>query len=316
MAVSFVKIKKIFVLIVLGIFFFSQDAEARLNIVATIPDLASIAEEVGGDLVNVESLARGYQDTHWVDARPSFVVKLNRADMMIKNGIELEIGWLPVLVTGARNSKIASQAAEGYVDASTFIDRKLEVPDRPVDRSMGDVHPGGNPHYTLDPRNAFLIARGIADRLSLIDPDNSSVYDSNFERFSERLEEKIAEWEDRLSEIEGTRVITYHKRWSYFFDWSGLIEAGTIESKPGIPPTPSHVAQLIRTAEREDVRIVLASNWYPQRTARIIADKLDARHLQVPGMVGGVEGTENYFDFFDYLIDRIVSAVKQQNEIK
>jgi zinc/manganese transport system substrate-binding protein len=160
-------------LAVASVFFICGEAAAKVNIVTSVPDFAAIAREIGGDKVDVISLAKGYQDPHFVDAKPVYVTKLNRADILIYNGLDLEVGWLPILVTGARNSKISTLNAEGNVDASTFIANVLEVPTGPIDRSMGDVHPRGNPHYMLDPRNGFPVAKGIAAKLSEVDPENA-----------------------------------------------------------------------------------------------------------------------------------------------
>jgi len=236
-----------------------SDVSAKVRVVTSVPTLAAIAEEVGGDKVEVEGLAKGYQDPHFVDSKPSYVLLLNKADLLLYTGLDLEIGWLPVLITGSRNSKITSTASPGRLDTSTLILNILEVPNTKVDRSMGDIHPGGNPHYWLDPRNGIATANGIAERLMEIDPENSSYYDERLGDFVKRLNAKIQEWDKKLAPYRGTEIVTYHKSWVYFSDWAGFKEVGYIEPKPGIPPSPSHAAELIR--KMKEIRSDCRKNW-------------------------------------------------------
>ncbi|MGH7850753.1 MAG: metal ABC transporter substrate-binding protein, partial [Thermodesulfobacteriota bacterium] len=214
---------------VISMFFICGEAGAKVNIVTSVPDFASIAGEIGGDKVDVLSLAKGYQDPHFVDAKPIYVTKLNRADILVYNGLDLEVGWLPVLVTGARNSKISTRNSEGNVDASVFIANILELPTGPIDRSMGDVHPGGNPHYMLDPRNGIAVAKGITTKLSEIDPENASYYEANYKKFTDLLNLKIKEWDELLAPYIGTEIVSYHKNLTYFTEWAGFKEIGYIE---------------------------------------------------------------------------------------
>jgi len=285
-------------------------AEAKVRVVTSTPDFAAIAKEIGGDKIDVESLAKGYQDPHFVDAKPIYITKLNRADILVYNGLDLEIGWLPILVTGARNSNIATLNSPGNVDASRFLTTVLDLPTGPVDRSMGDVHPRGNPHYMLDPRNGILVAKGITGKLSEVDPENAEYYEENYRNFEKRLELKIAAWTKELAPYKGTKVVSYHKNLNYFTRWAGFEDAGYIEPKPGIPPTPSHVAALIKKMEAEDVKLVLASNYYPQKTPRIISEKTGAVFLSLPTSVGGEDGIDTYFDLFDAIVGQITSALQ------
>ncbi len=287
-------------------------AEAKVRVVTSTPDFAAIAKEIGGDKIDVESLAKGYQDPHFVDAKPIYITKLNRADILVYNGLDLEIGWLPILVTGARNSNIATLNSPGNVDASRFLTTVLDLPTGPVDRSMGDVHPRGNPHYMLDPRNGILVAKGITEKLSEVDPDNTGYYEENYRNFEKLLELKIAEWAKELAPYKGTKVVSYHKNLNYFTRWAGFEDAGYIEPKPGIPPTPSHVAALIKKMEAEDVKLVLASNYYPQKTPRIISEKTGAVFLSLPTSVGGEDGINTYFDLFDAIVGQITSALESK----
>lgn len=299
------------ILALVSIVLTGQTVLAKVNIVTSVPDYAAIAKEIGGDRVEVISLAKGYQDPHFVDAKPVFITRLNKADMLIYNGLDLEIGWLPILITGARNSDIASPSAIGHYNASVSIKDFLDVHTTPVDRSMGDIHPGGNPHFMLDPRNGIPVARGIAARLIRIDPENAAFYEDNFNSFVNALRLKISEWETELEPFKGTRVVTYHKLWTYFLDWSGFENAGTIEPKPGIPPSPSHTAELIRTIERENVKLIIAANYYPTKTASIIARKTGADFLSLPAMVEGKDGIETYIELFDALVGEITSALNK-----
>ena len=283
---------------------------AQVNIVTSVPDFAAIAKEIGGDRVEVTSLARGYQDPHFVDAKPIFITRLNQADMLIYNGLDLEVGWLPILITGSRNSKITSPHEIGHYNVSVSLNEFLEVPTVPIDRSMGDVHPGGNPHFMLDPRKGIPVARSITARLIRIDPENASYYEENYNNFVSALKLKISEWETELMPFKGTKVVTYHRLWSYFLDWAGFKSAGTIEPRPGIPPSPSHTAEIISTMEREDIRLIIAANYYPRKTASIIAQKTGATFLSLPAMVGGQDGIDTYIELFDALVGEITSALK------
>ncbi|HVY54179.1 MAG TPA: metal ABC transporter substrate-binding protein, partial [Thermodesulfobacteriota bacterium] len=292
--------------------FLAREADAKVEIVASLPDFGAIAEEIGGDKVSVVSLAKGYQDPHFVDAKPTYVTKLNKADLLVYNGLELEIGWLPPLITGSRNSKITSTDARGRLDASTAIPRILEVPTTKIDRSMGDIHPMGNPHYLLDPRNGIPVAAAIAERLKEIDPENSSYYDENYKNFVNRLKSKIEEWDRELAPYKGTEIVSYHKNLEYFSEWAGFKEVGFIEPKPGIPPSPSHVAELINQMKTTDVKLVIASNYYPQKTGELIAEKTGTVFLSIPTSVGGQDGIKTYTDLFDAIVGDITSALKSE----
>jgi ABC-type Zn uptake system ZnuABC Zn-binding protein ZnuA len=311
---------KVFLSIVLSICFASlaitfflfvsaEDALAKVRVVSSLPDFAAIAKEVGGDKVDVKSLAKGYQDPHFVDGKPSFILDLNKADLLIHDGLELEIGWLPPLVTGARNSKILPYNI-GNLDCSTLISNILEVPTTKVDRSMGDIHPSGNPHYMLDPRNGIAVAKGIADRLKEIDPENASYYDERLGDFVKHLSAKIKEWDEKLAPYKGTQIVTYHKSWTYFIDWAGFDEVGNVEPKPGIPPSPSYVAELIKQIQRMNVKLVIAESFYPQKTPALIAQKAGTSFLTLPSEVGGRDGINTYSDLFDVVVGEITSKLE------
>lgn len=289
-------------------FISARDALAKVRVVSSLPTFAEIAKEIGGDKIEVKSLAKGYQDPHFVDGKPSFILDLNKADLLIYNGLELEIGWLPPLVTGARNSKILP-GNTGNLDCSTLISNILEVPTKKIDRSMGDIHPGGNPHYWLDPRNGIAVAKGIAGRLKEIDPQNTSYYDDRLNDFVKRLGAKIKEWEEKLAPYRGTKIVTYHKSWGYFSDWAGFDEVGYVEPKPGIPPSPSYVVDLIRKIQGMNVKLVIAESFYPQKVPALIAQKAGASFLVLPSDVGAAEGIDTYFDLFDAIVGEITSKL-------
>ena len=287
----------------------SLPLQAKLNVVATIPDYAAIAMEIGGDKVKVTAIARGTEDQHFVDARPSYIRVLNQADVLIEGGAELEIGWLPPLVNGARNDKILSDAP-GHVILSRGI-RLLEVPNGPVDRSMGDVHPFGNPHFSLDPANGKIMAKVLAETFSRLDPANAAYFQANLQKFNERLDQKLAEWTRLLEPYRGTKVATYHKSFDYVLDRFGLVLAGTIEPKPGIEPSPSYINSLIPKLKDEGVKLVLIEPFRPRKTPEYLAQAIDAKLLVLPGAVSGNEKVKDYFSLFDYDLAQIVAALKE-----
>jgi zinc/manganese transport system substrate-binding protein len=280
--------------------------EGKVRVVATTPDLASIAEAVGGDRVEVRSIAKGYQDPHYVAAKPSYMRMLNRADLLIYIGLELEVGWLPLLIQGARNPRVVLGAA-GHLDASEGI-QVLEVPSGQVDRSMGDVHPEGNPHYMLDPRNGLVVAETISALLEALAPEDHEVFASNTERYKRDLEGRIRGWEARAEGLSGLRVVTYHKQWEYLTHWLGLEIVDQVEDKPGIPPSPRHIASLVRRMKSEGIRVVICSNTVDPKPAGHLAERAGAQLLVLPTSVGGGPGTKTYADLFDTIVSQIVSA--------
>lgn len=288
---------------------FTGDASAgKLRIAATTEDLASIAREVGGDYVEVDAIARGYQDPHYVAAKPSYMKKLNKADLLLFNGLQLEIGWLPLLIEGSRNSEIAP-GTPGNLPVSGGV-RILEVPEGGIDRSQGDIHPEGNPHYVLDPRNGLIIADTIRDRLSALDPEHSEAYAANAGAFRRELEEAIAEWTTRAEPLRGARIVAFHKQWEYLVDWLGFEIIDYIEPQPGIPPSPKHLAALNRSIPAEGVRFILAANFVEPKSAEKIAKDTGIPLLIVPASVRGEDGIDTYFDLFDLVVNRISSAVR------
>ncbi|HXQ23411.1 MAG TPA: metal ABC transporter substrate-binding protein [Candidatus Acidoferrales bacterium] len=282
-------------------------AAAKLYVVTTTPDLAAIAREVGGDKVDAESLALGTQDPHFVDAKPSFILKLNRADLYVKRGLELEIGWAPVLENGARNAAIL-QGGTRYVDASNGI-APLEVPSETVSRALGDVHPYGNPHFQLDPANAKIIAKNIVEGLSRVDIADQAYFEQRLADFDRRIDEKLAAWIQLLAPYRGAKIVTYHKSWDYFAQRFGFDVIGTMEPKPGVPPSPAHLAQLITLMQAQHCKLVIKEPFYPENLTRVVAEKTGAQVLTLPESPGGAPGTDDYFSFMDYNVKQVAAAL-------
>jgi zinc/manganese transport system substrate-binding protein len=275
---------------------------AELKVVATVPDLAALAREVGGDRVSVKALSLPTQDPHFVDAKPHLALELNRAQLLLLVGVELEIGWLPTLIAGARNASI-QPGARGHLDCAPFI-HLLEVPAHPVDRSMGDIHPGGNPHYLLDPRAAASVARGIAARMAELDPPHASDYRQNLASFSRRLEAARKGWELTMARDRGAAIVEYHRTLVYLADWLGLEVVGSLEPKPGIPPNPAHVAELLGQARARGVRAIVQEERYPAAASRLLAEKIPAPVVGIPGGTN-LQGGQSYLQFLDEVVRRL-----------
>lgn len=275
-------------------------AQAAVKIVATTQDLASLATAVGGSEVSVNYIARGDLDPHFVDAKPSYMVKLASADMLLQVGMDLEVGWLPSLIAGARNPRI-QQGAPGYVDLSTAI-TKIEVPTGTIDRSRGDLHPAGNPHWWLNPENGRLAARLIAQKLSTIDSAHSATYQGNLAAFEQKLTAKEGEWHQKMAAMKGVKVIGYHSTFDYMLDTYGLDLVGFVEPKPGIPASPSHTLELAATAKAQAVRFVVVEQYHNPRDAGPIASASGATVLTLPTSVGALDGCDDYFGLFDTIV--------------
>ena len=280
----------------------SSVATAAVDVVTTIPDFGAIAREIGGSHVKVTALVKATQDPHFVDAKPSLMVKLNKADLLLVTGMELEGGWLPALLNGARNGDI-QKGGSGYLDCSTLIP-PMEV--MAPDRAKGDIHPGGNPHYWTDPRNGLRLAKGITKRLATLDPDHAADYAAAFSHFSTKLKRKMTIWQTKLAPHKGTKVVVYHQSWVYFLDWAGFKRAGALEPKPGIPPKASHVADLIKKVKGQGVKYMIQESFYPTRLSKIFAEKSGAKLRVLPTMVGA-GGTRSYFDVVDALVKQLTS---------
>jgi zinc/manganese transport system substrate-binding protein len=287
----------------------SAHAQGKLTVVTTTEDLAAIAREVGGDRITVESIARGYQDPHFVEAKPSFILKLQKADLLIVVGKELEIGWLPPLITQSRNAKIQVGAA-GYLDASTQA-RILDIPQGQITRAMGDVHPLGNPHYWLDPENGKIIAREIADKLGELRPADKAGFSQRAADFSSRVTEAEKRWLAMMAPYKGLKVVTYHRSFPNLADRFGLNVIGYVEPRPGIPPTPQHTLDLINEMKAQNVKIVLVEPYFDLKTPNSIGRATGAEVLVMPPSVGGVKEITDYFKLFDYDLNLLMTALKK-----
>jgi zinc/manganese transport system substrate-binding protein len=283
-------------------------AEAALNVVTTTSDLASIVSEVGGDKITVESLARGYQDPHFVEAKPSFVLKLNKADLLVVVGRDLEIGWLPALINQARNARI-QPGADGYFDASLTV-KILDLPTGQLTRAMGDVHPLGNPHYWLDPENGRAIAKAVQAKLSQKDPANAPYYAQRAADFDRRLSEAQQRWKSMMAPYKGIKVVTYHRSWANFADAFGIDVIGYVEPKPGIPPTPQHTLDVIQAMRAQGIKLIIVEPYFDSKTPNSIASQSGGNVLVLPPSVGGVPAASDYLKLFDTNISLLVGAIK------
>jgi len=286
-----------------------SSAAAQIRVVATTPDLASVAREIGGDKVSVVALAKPTEDPHYVDAKPSHIVTLNRADALIEGGAELELGWLPPLLENSRNSKI-SAGAPGRITASDGV-KMLEIPTS-FDRSKGDVHSLGNPHFMIDPVTVKIIARNIADHFSQIDPRNAATYNGNLTRFNAKLDAKYADWQKELAPYRGARIVTYHKDFIYFADRFGLIIVDELEPKPGIAPSPAHLAQVIGKMKATNAKVILVQPFQNRKTAETVARQTGATVLDVPQQPGAASNTTTYFDMMDNLVHTLAGGLGAQ----
>ncbi len=283
------------------------NAAEKIKVVATIPDLADMTRRIGGDLVDVTSLATGVEDIHAVPMKPSFAVTLNRADIVVLVGLEAEHAFLPALLEAARNPKILRDSP-GYIDTSVYVN-PLEVPTR-IDRSLGDIHPMGNPHINLDPVLAKDMARAIADGLTRNDPEHAALYKTNLDAFTKLLDENIARWKVEAAPLKGKKIVSYHPDLLYFAERYGMIPFGTIEIRAGIDPTPGHIVDLEESMKRNHVDIVVRELHYPANLAATVAQATGAKLVELPTMVGGVPEAKDYISFIDYNLHTMLKAVQ------
>jgi ABC-type Zn uptake system ZnuABC Zn-binding protein ZnuA len=287
---------------------------AKLKVVTTLQDFASITEAVGGDRVETLALAKGYQDPHYVDAKPSFVLQLSRADLLIVAGLDLEVGYLPPLLEQSRNERIRP-GSRGYLEAS----QGCEILGRPtgvVTRAMGDVHPFGNPHYWTDPQNGGVIARAIAAKLTDLDAAGKDLYDKNLAAFEARLADKEKTWKAKMAPYAGTKIVTFHDSWPNFTQYFRLIVAGHVEPKPGIPASPAHVLELVNRMREQNIRLILVEPYFDLKTPKAIAAQTGATVLTLYPSVGGTPQIPDYFALFDHDIDLLVAALSTPQTAK
>jgi ABC-type Zn uptake system ZnuABC Zn-binding protein ZnuA len=285
-------------------------AQSKLNVVTSTEDLGSIAREVGGDKVSVTALAKGYQDPHFVEPKPSFILAVSRANLYVAVGRELEIGWLPPLLTSSRNAKIQPGSA-GYLDASLNV-HILEIPTGQITRAMGDVHPLGNPHYWLEPGNGRLIAQAIRNKLSELSPGDKAYFAQRYDDFDKRLAAAEKRWDAAMAPYKGTKLVTYHRSWPNFMERFGLDVMGYVEPKPGIPPSPSHTLELIEDMKRQNVKLVVVEPYFDLKTPQAIANQIPgSKVLVMAPSVGGEKQVTDYIGLFDYDVNLLAGALKQ-----
>ena len=282
-------------------------AYAKVNVVTTTQDPAAMTRAIGGDRVEVTALCKGFQDPHFLDAKPSYMLAINRADLVEAIGLDFEVGWLPPLLTGARNPKV-TPGNPGFLDLSTLI-KPLEAV-AVADRTEGDVHPQGNPHYWLDPENGRLMARGIARRLAELDPAGAASYASNLATFEKTLDAKEMEWARLMAPLAGQSIVTFHRSWPYFAARYRLNVAAYVEPKAGIQPTAQHTVEVIKTVRSKNIKVILMENFYDRRSPDQIAQHSDAKVVFVPSMVAGEEKVQSYFDLFDTIVSAIAKAAQ------
>lgn len=282
-------------------------AAAELNVFACEPEWAALATELGGDKVAVYAATTALQDPHHIQARPSLIAKARRANLVVCSGAELEIGWLPMLLRQAGNPAVLP-GKPGYFEASSFVQR-LDIP-ADVDRTMGDVHASGNPHVHLDPRRLAQIAEALAERLAELDPANRELYRQRHQEFAQRWQQAIARWEQEAAPLKGMRVVVHHKDWAYLFDWLGIVEAGALEPKPGLPTSVGHLAELKRELEREPAKVILRTAYQSDRAARRLSQMSGLAVVELPYTVGCSERAADLFGLFDDTLERLLAAAK------
>lgn len=294
------------ILVTLLVLLSSAPAWAKLEVVATTPDLGTIARELGGNDAHVITMALSTQDPHFVDAKPHLALALSKANLLLLTGAGLEVGWLPTLLTGSRNPDIQA-GGPGYLDCSSLVPL-LQVPTTAVDRSQGDIHPQGNPHFSYDPRRVEALAVGIGKRLGELDSAHKSGYFARTKSFLEALRAARARWEARLSKARGQKIIAYHDSLPYLADWLGLEVVEHVEPKPGIPPNPSHIAHVLEVARTAKVRVLVQQAYYPSGTSKLIADKSGATFLQIPGYPDFAQA-QTYAAYMDDLVAKLAKAL-------
>ena len=283
------------------------DQNGVIKVVTTLPDLAWLAETVGGARVEAKSICNGYQDPHYLEAKPSYARDLRDADLLVYAGLDLEAAWLPRLLDAAHNPDLRPGSARLY-EASSAVKRILEVPHGGVDRSQGDIHPFGNPHFLLDPRNMLLVGDGLCTRLGNLDPAGLPTYEAGLTKLRALLLPKISEWEKQASALRGAPMVGFHKQWEYLADWLGLDLVGYIEDRPGIPPSPKHLNELIGLMKTRQVRTVMVAPFNDVKAATEVAHRAGVKPAVLPAAVGGTEDTDSYIALMDLIVTRLLDA--------
>jgi len=287
--------------------FISRSHAGTIKVVTTTMDTKSIAEMIGGNKVSVQSIATGYQNPHFVDPKPSYIISLSNADLFVTVGLDLETGWSPQLLTSARNSKI-QKGSPGYVDASESVGL-LQVPSS-LNRGEGDIHIYGNPHYWLDPMNGKVIGRNIANGLERLDPANKTFYETNLFTFFNKIDAKMKEWQVKMAPFKGAKIIAYHNEWVYFEKRFGLQIVDFMEPKPGIPPSPSQLVKVIKEVQSNNIKIIISSPYFTTSSSDVVSKQTGVKELTLATSTNAFPDIKTYFDLFDYDIDKITEALK------
>ena len=285
----------------------ARPAAATLNVFACEPEWAALAGELGGDMVKVSSATTALQDVHHVEARPSLIARARNADLLVCTGAELEIGWLPLLLTQSGNRQIQPGQA-GYLEAAAFVN-KMEVPHL-LDRSQGDVHPAGNPHILLDPRNITKVGEALTARLVQLDAANAAAYQARAAAFQKKWHDATPKWEAQAAPLKGIAVVVYHKDLSYLLRWLGMREVGSLEPKPGVPPTTGHLSDLLAKLQRDPAKMILRSVYSDPKPAVWLSERARIPAVTLPYTVGGDEQAKDLFGLFDDTIQRLLAALK------
>jgi zinc/manganese transport system substrate-binding protein len=294
-------------LLAIGAVLLAWPAAAALNVFACEPEWGALAQELGGDRVSVFSATTALQDPHRIEARPSLIARIRNADLVVCSGSELEVGWLPLLLTQSGNDRI-QPGSPGFLEASQYV-VKLEIP-KVIDRALGDIHPAGNPHIHLDPRNIAKVAEVLTGRLVELDHANAELYKTRADAFARRWQPALESWTKRAAPLKGVPLVVYHKDMSYFINWSGMREAGALEPRPGIPPTPSHLADLVERMQRNPAKVIVYSPYNNPRAAEFLSERAKIPDVLLPFTVGGTEKAKDLFGLFDDTIDRLLATVK------
>ncbi|MEO6612347.1 MAG: metal ABC transporter substrate-binding protein [Chitinophagaceae bacterium] len=298
---------KRFNLMIILLCVFSISRAGTIRVVTTTTDTKSITELIGGNKVSVSSIATGYQNPHFVDPKPSYIISLTKADMFVTVGLDLETGWSPQLLSSSRNNKI-QKGAQGYVDASAGVNL-LQVPSS-ANRAEGDIHIYGNPHYWLDPLNGKIIARNIANGLERVDPSNKAFYEANLQAFFIKIDAKMKEWQARMAAFKGAKIIAYHNEWVYFETRFGLQIVDFMEPKPGIPPSPSQLVKVIKEVKANNIKVIISSPYFSTSSSDVVAKQTGVKELTLATSVGGFDAIKTYFDLFDYNISQLTATLK------
>ena len=279
----------------------------KIKVVTTTQDTRSIAQLIGGDKVDVFAIATGYQNPHFVDPKPSYIIKLSNADLYVTLGLDLESGWSPSLLQSSRNVKI-QKGSDGYVDASIGVNL-MQVPST-INRAEGDIHIYGNPHYWLDPLNGKVIAQNIYDGLVRVSPENKNYFEANLKAFDAQIDSRIKSWLSEMAPFKGSKIIAYHNEWCYFENRFGLKIVDFMEPKPGIPPTPSQLVKIIKQVKADNIKVIITSPYYTSSSSDVVSRQTGAKTLVMATSVGAFDSIKTYYDLFDYNINLISGALK------